>query len=414
MKSTIHVLAAALLLAMNATAVAQGPPPHLPAEVLADVADPARVAYLSRNVVATGPVTGGFSFDFPADFYEGRLFLLGESHGSAAPSVFDLELLTHLNTRIGLVDYVAEVDPVQAHWLNRYLATGDEALLARVFDVWNSGSQWANTAYEDKIRAIRALNLSLPEARRIRVHGIDAIQDWPLLADMLQAGGATLDRAAFDAAKGAARARVAAAALKAAPDAGRHTELLAALERQASGAGREQMMFANYTALVQGAALGDRPAYGLWGAAHVLQAPVNGSPRLAALVRGSTLPASSRLRSIVLYALDSAVQFPIPLPTGVGRVRFTDGNVDGPVVKLSGSSALRGASRPDTLTVFRVDGDRSPYANGQELIALRSSMDPGLTPEPGRATTDYMQYVGVYRGSDWAPPRAGSGQVITP
>lgn len=415
MKLISQLLAASLLLVITgAPAIAQGPPPHLPAEALIDAVEPARVEYLQSHVVVDGPVIGGFSFEFPESFYEGRLFLLGESHGAAAPQVLDLELLTHLNQRIGLVDYLAEVDPVQADWLNRYLDSGDETLLDRVFDLWNGGSQWANVAFEDKLRGIRALNQTLPEARRIRLHGIDAIQDWPLLAETLQARGLEIDGAAFATAKGAARAQLMADALQAAPDTAGDRFLLAALQRQARDIDRETTIFENYAELVRNGALGERPAYGLWGAAHVLQAPVNGDLRFAGMVRSSDLADVARMRSIVVYGLDSAVQFAVPLPDGVARVRFTDANVDGPVVKLAGSSTLRAASQPARLTVFAIEGEDSPYRHGQELVALRSAMDPGITPSANAVTTDYMQYVGVYRGSDWAPPREGAGRILTP
>ena len=155
MMRSLHTLAVLLMLVLaSAPAIAQGPPPHLPADVLADRAEPTRVAHLERHVVIDGPVTGGFESRFDEDFYAGRLFLLGESHGSAAPHVLDRELLAHLNQRIGLVDYLGEVDPVQAQRLNRYLESGDETQLDRVFDLWNAGSQWASVAYEDRIRGM--------------------------------------------------------------------------------------------------------------------------------------------------------------------------------------------------------------------------------------------------------------------
>lgn len=413
MKHSLHVLAVLLLLWPVAAAIAQGPPPHLPAEALVESADPGRVDFLKRNVVAQGSVTGGFRFSFDESFYDGRLFLLGESHGSAAPQVFDIELLAHLNERIGLTDYLAEVDPVQARWLNRYLETGDEALLDRVFDLWNAGSQWASVAYEDKIRAIRALNEGLAADQRIRIHGIDAIQDWPLLAEFLQANGVKLDVDALMAAKGAARARIAADALRGSDDVD-DGYLLAALERQAAGADRETIIFENYADLVRSGPLEGRAAYGLWGGAHVLQGPVNGDLRFAGMVRESDLATASGIRSILLYGLDSAYQFPVPTPNGVARVRFTEGNVDGPVVKLSGSADLRAASEPGQLVVFSIQGADSPYRRDQGLVQLRSSMDPGIRADAKVPTTGYLQYVGVYRNSDWAAPREGAGPVLTP
>lgn len=160
--------------------------------------------------------------------------------------------------------------------------------------------------------------------------------------------------------------------------------------------------------------LGERPAYGLWGVSHVMQGPLRGSLRFAGMVRESDLPAADAIRAIVVYGLDSAYQFPVQLPTGIARVRFTEGNVDGPVVKLAGSATLRAASTADRLTVFRIDTPDSPYRDGQQLVAVRSSMDPGLEPATDVPTTRYMQYVGVHRGSDWAAPREGAGAVLAP
>jgi len=411
-----YVLLISLLSLVPAhSAIAQGPPPHLPAEVLSEPVNDARVQYLTDNVVAQGPVTGGLVFDFPDDFYAGKLFLLGESHGSAAPQVLDLELLTLLNLRIGLTDYVAEIDPVQAAYLNDYLDSGDEVVLDRVFDLWNSGSQWANLAFEKKVRGIRALNLSLPAEQRIRLHGLDAIQDWPLLVQALQARGVTIDAEALQGARGAkARASIAADALHTAGAEASDRYLLAALRRQADGEDREATIFANYAYLVGTGPLLDRPAYGLWGLMHVLQHPVNDTASWASRVRASGLTSADGVRSIAMYALDSAAQFPVPLPTGVAWVRFTESNVDGPVVKLSGSTNLRAASTPQRIMIFALDREQSPYRAGQELVTLASSIDRGITPAPKVPTTDFVQYVGVYRDSDWGVPREGTGPVLGP
>lgn len=415
MKTIVRCVLAAMLGMAATPVIAQGPPPHLPASVLAEDIDAARQAHLQANVVADGPVAGGLRFSFPAPFYEGRLFLVGESHGSAAPQVFDIELLRHLNERIGLADYVAEIDPVQAVHFNRFLDSGDEAQLSRVFDLWNTGSQWANVAFEGKLRAMREFNLSLPQARRVRIHGLDAIQDWPLLSQWLDERGAAPEAAAWRAAQGgAARARLAADALARVADSAEDRYLLAALEAIAGGAGREAVIVSNYRHLVTEGALQQRPAQGLWGAFHVLQARVNGAAPFAAQAVAAQLPVAGGVRSLLLLGLDSAVQFPVPLPDGLRRVRFLDGNIDGPTVKVAGSATLRAASQPARMTVFALDTPHSPYRQGDHFIALQTSMGPPFVPEAGRATTDYLQYIGVYRDSDWAAPRAGAGEILLP
>lgn len=251
-----------------------GPPQPLPAELLVDAPDAAKVAWLKDHVVADGPVMGGLTFAFPADFYRSRLILLGESHGVAAPQILDLELFKHLSQKIGLTDY-----------LNRYLASGDEALLTRVFDHWTrSGAQWGNRASEAKLRAIRDFNQTLPAGRRIHIVGIDAVQDWPLVAEWI-AGGDGAKAQAILAAQEGQRATAALAAMGDRTDA---AALRAMLQDVAAGHDRETILFDSYARAVrsdgQGDHPGDRPAYGLWGMFHIMQAGVNGAQPFAARI----------------------------------------------------------------------------------------------------------------------------------
>ena len=398
-------LALAALGLTPVAALAQMPQP-LPAEALREAVDPIKLAYLRNHEVASGPVKGGLSFRFPAAFYRSKLILLGESHGSAAPQVLDLELLTHLTARIALRDYLAEVDPVQAASLNRYLETGDEAPLMRVFAFWKPDAQWGNTAFLGKVRAIRALNGRLSPARRIRFHGIDATQDWPLLADWLRSEGAAVAPDAFDAERPASeKAILALGALKGARASPLREQIRAGLEHTRDKLGRERTLFENYARLVRTGALGDRPAYGLWGLFHVMQAGINGAKPFAMQVKASGLPAAARLTTLVALSLDSAVMVPAPLPGGVVKIRLTNFNIDGPIVKAPGSATLRAASRPETIQLFDLSSPRSPYARSPDFVAVRTTIGQDFKPDdPNLPASAYAQYVGVFRGSDWAPP----------
>lgn len=144
-------------------------PTPLPAEAAARGGRSGQVACLNRHVVAEGPVAGGLTFSFPPAFFRQRLYLVGERHGSAAPHVVDLELLTLLNRRANVRDDLAEMDPLQAARINAYLDSGDE----------------------------RALNLRRAAGRRVRFHGLDAIQDWAALAAWLRESGAGVVAAAL-------------------------------------------------------------------------------------------------------------------------------------------------------------------------------------------------------------------------
>ncbi|WP_298163674.1 hypothetical protein [Brevundimonas sp.] len=409
-KSSILAGVAVAVMLCASSAMAQMPPP-LPAEALVDRADPAKVEWLRANVVADGPVTGGLSFDFPAEFYQQKLILLGESHGVAAPQVLDLELLTLLNARAGLTDYLAEVDPVQGAMLNQYLETGDEAVLDRVFDYWSgSGAQWGNTAFEAKVRGIRALNLTLPAERRVRILGIDAIQDWPLFAQWIQEKGGTADAemlvaAAADRANPEPLADMALAAVASlttqTPETARLSGVLGDLRAKA---GREATIFNTYSRAVTSGELGDRPAYGLWGLFHIMQSGVNGARSFAARVKASDLPAARAMSSIIVLSLESWVQIPAPTPQGVQRMRLNMLNIDGPYVMVQGAATLKAASEPGQITLFNPRAAGSPLAGG-DFMNIQSSVQRFALDEPNAPIDSYVQYVGVFRGSDWAAPR---------
>ncbi|WP_294297881.1 hypothetical protein [uncultured Sphingomonas sp.] len=392
-------------LAITAPAAAQmGMPKPLPAEALVDQAEPDKAAWLTRNIVAEGSIAGGIAFRFPASFYRSKLILLGESHGFAAPQVVDLELLTHLNQRIGLTDYVAEVDPVQADLLNRYLVTGDDALLTRVFDFWTkSGAQWGNRAFEAKVRGIRALNQRLPEKRRIRLLGIDAIQDWALVAEWAANGDAEAAKRLAAAPKDdRARTLRAAIADRTGTVAG---QLRATLDDAVAGKGRETIIFDSYARAVGGDLLGNRPAYGLWGMYHVMQAGINKTRPFAARVVASDLPAAKATTSVALLALDSAVQIPAPMPTGLRRLRMTNFNMDGPYVMVKGAATLRAASRPSTVRIFDLGAKGTPFT-GSAFSEVATSVGQSFVPDATGADAPRMaQYLGVFTNSDWAAPR---------
>ena len=361
--------------------------------------DPIKVAWLRGHEFGGGPVKGPLHLDLPADILKARLVLLGESHGAAAPQVVDLALLTELNHRIGLRDYLAEVDPVQALTLNRYLVTGEAALLTRVFAVWKGTAQWGNTAFMDKVRGVRALNQTLPAGRRIHFIGIDRVQDWPLVFDWLKRSGAAADDASIEAAKSdAEKAALALAALPlatAAPRAVRE-RLAAALGRKDDT--RETTIFNNYAFAVRSGELGDRQAYGLWGLFHVMQGGINGASPFALKVKSSDLPAARNLRSIIVLALDSAVLIP-------GGARLSTTNIDGPLVNVPGAANLRAASRADSTVLWTLDAPGSPYRTAPDLVAVQTKLGQNFNPDdPALPATAYAQYAGVFRNSDWAPP----------
>jgi hypothetical protein len=49
----------------------------------------------------------------------------------------------HINKKNGVRYYIAEVDFSQAHYLNKYLSTGNEEFLKAIYQHWyNQKAQW--------------------------------------------------------------------------------------------------------------------------------------------------------------------------------------------------------------------------------------------------------------------------------
>ncbi|RYF75220.1 MAG: hypothetical protein EOO39_07245, partial [Cytophagaceae bacterium] len=280
--------------------------------------------------------------DFPLfddAFYDNQLFLLGESHGFQKPQEIDLALLKHLNRRIGLRYYIAEVDPTKAYYLNQYLQSGSDSTLQLVFRSWIAETaQWANTDFYRKIQAIRAYNQTLPVKSRIRFVGIDAVQDRSLLVRQLRE--LTQSHAAFVTDKvrldslatylealpkkpDSLAAQVAinwVGHINAQPKVYRNVpaaitnELLATLtglSYRKTIRRREPTLFANFRDAISRLNLQNEKLYGFWGAGHIGQAPfLKGSKPFAALVQASDLPMRGKTVSFMCRYVDSFMMVP--------------------------------------------------------------------------------------------------------
>jgi len=284
-------------------------------------------ATLPKEEIVPGSATNFQLFDDA--FYQNRFFLLGESHGVQKPQEVDYELLKHLNQRIGVRYYIAEVDATKAHYLNQYLQTGDEVTLMKVFKSWvDETAQWANKDFYKKIQRIRALNQSLPDSRRIRFVGIDRIQDKPLVADYLtellrnrklpKKARPLADSLMTQLRKAGPDSVAANTALAwltdwqvdesryqraVGPVAADLRQLLTNLSYLKTIKGRETTIFTNFITVLP--TLNNEKLYGFWGFFHVLQSPTaDGAKPFAYRVKSSDLPLRDKIVSITLSYLD--------------------------------------------------------------------------------------------------------------
>ncbi|WP_044003227.1 erythromycin esterase family protein [Hymenobacter swuensis] len=383
---------------------------------------------------ATVPLGQPMAFPkFEASFYDNQLFLLGEAHGTERPQEIDLALLQHLNQRAGVRTYVGELDCANAYFLNEYLRTGKETTLDLAFRSWQAdGSQWANTAMRAKFQKLRSWNQTLPAQRRIKVLGIDQLQDLPLAAEYLRvltrglmlppAVRGQLDSVATwlqrengeQAAGGATRAMRVLAGSK--PDKALFdlTHLLrnVAYDRR-NMVVRERNIFANFRELYLGLHLEGEKLYGMWGLAHVLQSPMqSGTTLFAGLVRQSDLPVRDKVVSLLCVFSECQLLMPtsfLPVAWQAPGQRFTPSdkfNHDGPLTRIAGLEELKRRTQPGSTTIFRLN---APTATTNRQ-PIRVTYAPGIPAgqqirfRADLPATAYVQYLVLVRNSPALTP----------
>ncbi len=394
----------------------------------------------SYNSVPHQPVQLDAANPFPLfddSFYRNQLFLLGESHGFQSPQAVDLALLRHLNQRVGLRHYLAEVDASQARLLNQYLQTGDTTLLRRVFSRWvKQKAQWGNADFYRKIQRIRGLNQTLPNRRHIRFVGIDRIQDNALAADHLSSLLATArlssdDRSVVDTLliqlsgnrpDSVVGATVLPLLNRFKADSATYQRILKSTYTETRQLltnigwlktipSREATLFANFTEVLP--SLNGEKLYGLWGFFHVLQEkPVNSGKPLACRIRESNLYLHDKIVSITFAYLDSFMMLPssyLPVEARVPGQRLSPVslfNNDGKMMHTEGIDVMRRLTQPHSVTLFALDRPGSFARTTPLRIRYSSAMAQRIEFNPSLPMTAYFQYVMLVRDSPMTEPLA--------
>ncbi|MGV3539935.1 MAG: hypothetical protein ACO1OQ_09000, partial [Rufibacter sp.] len=338
---------------------------------------------------------------FDSAFYQNQIIFLGEAHGPVAPQALDFALLRHLNQKVNLRHYLAEVDYSQAHYLNEYLRTGEEENLKLVFRFWvKYNAQWGNQEFYDKIKKIRALNQTLPAHKQITFLGVDRIQDTDVLHRHLKELTAQLPAPAESPVLVRLQQIAQADTLDADSLASVARQLLPVLTRDTTAADllhtlqnvtyydqatkRDSVMYLNLTALVKQKGLEDEKLYGMWGIFHTIPVRVERGIPFAYLLQSEGSPFKGKAVSIGVYVTDSESMMPAAaLPAAVSKgqryVNTTWANHDGPMVFVNGIKDLKAAATAN-ITLFKTNAPGSPYRTSSKLASFKT-LFPGQSIE---------------------------------
>ncbi|RXM41621.1 hypothetical protein, partial [Flavobacterium sp. YO64] len=303
------------------------------------------IDYLAKNQVEITQSINEKLFD--DDFYKSKVFLLGEIHGYADNQTLDKEMLFFLNKKAGIKYYIAEMDSLTAKKLNSFLLKNskDEAVLKEVvLNIAKRIPQQSSQELFDKWNAVYDYNQKLSDSSKITVIGIDKNFD--------------------DTSKGS----------------------------------RDLAMIANFKNTIKKMNIENEKFYGLFGYFHTIQKKSEGGKDTFA---AQLKEAGIKTTSIVSYTIDSEMylpknpQFPTPENEKVDWL-----NADGPLMLVKGINDLKELSKPNAITLFKLNAQNSPYLKSQNLINIKSRVfGENIVPQEGSFTTDYFQYVFLLRNS---------------
>ncbi|KAF2513403.1 hypothetical protein [Flavobacterium foetidum] len=303
------------------------------------------VDYLKANNAVIKDSINGKLFD--KNFYDSQVFLLGEIHGFADNQIIDRELFFFLNKKIGIRYYISEMDSITAKKLNNFLSdkTKNETILKEVVvAVAQRIPQQSSRELFDKWDAIYDYNQKLPDSSKITVIGIDKNFD------------------------------------------------------DKSKEPRDLEMIKNFKNAIQKLKLENEKFYGLFGFYHVLQSELESGSKILGV---ELKKAGFKTISFVSHTVDSEMYLPknpqFPTPENE-KVEW--GNADGPLVLVKGINDIKEVSKPNSITLFKLNSENSPYFKSQNLVYLKSRLfGDNIIPKENAFATDYFQYVFLLRNS---------------
>jgi hypothetical protein len=297
---------------------------------------------------------------FDSTFYNNNIFILCENHGFEDVQLIDDQLFIHLNKTQGVRYYIAEMDSAIAKDLNVFLNNpiADKTLLKSVVhSIAEIIPQQSSQQLMDKWLRIHAYNVQLKDGFKMEVLGLDKNR-----------------------------------------------------KDTSSMIGRDSSMLLNFNKLVREKHLENQKFYGLFGYAHGMQSGIgerNSHYLAAKFKRNATFPQFQKVQTIACLTLESEMYVPenneVPSPPDHKTASF---NVDGPIALTCGINDVKSIAPMNAVTLLNLNAANSPYKNSQRLMGIKINLlgQEVMPNNDKQATTDFIQYVLIMRGSKSLSP----------
>ena len=369
------------------------------------------VDYLKKN---SDTVAIGDSFDFSKfdnSFSENDLILVGEIHGFHEPQIVDYNLFTYLHKKHKVNFYFAEVDLVQAHYLNEYLKTGQEEHLDSALKKWAVIQGRDNESYYNKYRKLHNYFTEQDSSSKFKIIGVDKLQDKSLVKHYLSGLGVSFDSTSKT------WEQIKTATVQLTSDSLISPQMSKELLRLALNidfvnekTNRDNVFFENFQYYYDDLNLTGKKLYGYFGLFHVFQYKPNNLSPFAAQIKGSSLPVASNMLSINFLLNDSYAVMPSDaLPDFMrqpGKYSKMPISADNPLfIYIYGIQDFKRFTPENCKSLIQLTGTNSPYEGSNRMattIQILPVTDKMVFNEEGK---DYVQFTVFIRNSDWAKPR---------
>ncbi len=371
------------------------------------------VDYLTANS-ETIALEDSFTFaGMQEDLDANKVILVGEIHGFDESCKFDVDLFKHVHANHGVRSYFAELDLVQAHYMNEYMRTGDDSTLSRILERWVVVQGRNNQDYLDKYKSLHQYYQSLDADDKFVFYGVDKIQDWKLVHQFVNERLAQDSNAvaiSYQKESIVTDLKQALTRIQASPNATFDFEdLLVNMDYSEGKFDREQAMFNNFETLYKRNKLNKEKVYGFFGSAHVFQYRVNGKHPFASLMRQSDLNLAGEILSINFLYVDSymvmpSAQLPEFVRTGPTFTRMPISSDAVLFMYIYGVNDFKRMTPESHKSPLKLNGADSPYGNSCRLNTTIKVLPIIPDMDLDDEGSEYVQYTVFVRNGDWAQP----------
>lgn len=359
---------------------------------------------------------------FEKNAIENDLILFGEFHGIKETIKIDIQLINFLNKKVGMKTHLAELDFSQAYFLNDYLKNGNDTIINYVLNGWIVNHGHNNKDYKYKWVEIYKLNKNIRDSLKIKVYGIDKIQDIGITQNHLNILFKKLnisDKIPKDEANfitwGNEKLITIVNSIE---ENSVNSELIKDILHirknlvDYNNKSREKIMFSNFNEIYERYNLTGQKIYGYFGEAHVLQKEMNHIKDFGTLIKESNLPIRNKTYTVISRYLNSYMSapskfLPILIRDSNEHTKMSISSDNSFLLYHCGINDLKKVTEENSNTFFDINNMNSPYRKSLRLVeslGIFSLISGMKITNKNTATTDYAQGIILIRNSDWAEP----------